>query len=915
MPLSWNDIRSRATAFSKEWENETNEDAEGKTFMDQFFKVFDIERRRFAKYEKRVEKLDGRDGYIDLLWPGMILIELKSRGKNLDKAHGQARDYFPGLKDAELPKYILVCDFQKFRLYDLIKDVEHEFELKDLQKKVALFAEVAGYKKLEVKEQDPINVDAVDMMGKLHDKLEAIGYKDHELEVYMVRILFCLFAEDSSVFDQGIFTEYILNKTKEDGSDLAAHLSQIFQVLNQPEDKRLKNIDDDLDQFPYVNGDLFSENLSIASFDAEMRDLLIDCCGLDWSKISPAIFGSMFQSIMGTEEQRKLGAHYTSEENILRAIKPLFLDELQSEFKSIKPSNKKALKEFHVKLSKLKFLDPACGCGNFLIIAYRELRLLELEVMKALFHNQYATGIESIMNINVDQFYGIEIEEWPAQIAKVALYLMDHQMNLLVSEAFGEYYRRLPLKKSPSIVIGNALELNWDAIISRHDLSYVLGNPPFIGSKKMDQKQREEVVGLMQNVKGSGTLDYVCGWYAKAGEYIQGTSIKVAFVSTNSIVQGEQVSTLWNYMINRFHIKIHFAHRTFKWNNEVKRGAKKAAVYCIIVGFAAFDTDKKYIYEYEDIRGKPHEVPANNVSPYLIDYKDLIIETRQNPICSVPKMSFGNMPLDGGHLIFTEEEKKDFLKTEPNALPYIRELIGAQEFLNGGHRYCLWLVGADPAKLRSLPEVMKRINAVKQFRLKSKAPSTQKFAANPGLFRDTNNPATFLIVPRVSSENRRYVPMGFFSNEKIAGDTCMTIPNGKKYHFGILNSEMHMAWLRTVCGRLKSDFRYSKDIVYNNYPWPLNPSDDQIKRIEACVDGILKSRKAHPNNSLADLYSDAMPPDLSKAHSELNKAVDACYKKTFATEMDRIKFLFELYEQYTGKLFNVAPVKKSRKKK
>jgi hypothetical protein len=920
MTLSWNEIKDRALKFSKEWADASNEEADAKPFLVEFFNVFGITSKRVSTFEHRVKKLDDKDGYIDLLWKGTILIEMKSRGKNLDKAFEQAKNYLYGLQEHELPKYILVSDFENFRLYDLednsVQGIANpkviDFKLGDLVNNVQHFGYLLGYQKKVYKEQDPANIKAAELMGKLHDRLEEIGYTGHPLEVYLVRILFCLFAEDTTIFNKQQFQEYIEQRTNVDGSDLAAKLQELFQVLNTPKEKRFKNLDEQLGDFPYVNGKLFEEILPIASFDAKMRQALLNCCYIDWSKISPAIFGSMFQSVMNPKERRNLGAHYTSETNILKLIKPLFLDELWNEFESIK-DNKNKLAEFHKKLSTLKFLDPACGCGNFLVITYRELRLLEFEVLKAL--NKSGQGfldVSQLLQINVDQFSGIEYEEFPARIAEVAMWLIDHQMNMLVSSEFGQYFVRLPLKKSANIVHADALETDWENVVSKNELSYIIGNPPFIGSKIMKQSQRDQIVKEFDNAAGGGTLDYVTGWYIKAAKFIQDTKIKVAFVSTNSIVQGEQTSILWGQMLNKYHIKIHFAHRTFKWSNEAKGNA---AVYCVIIGFANYDTVNKSIFEYEDIKGEAHEVKAKNINPYLVDAKDILITKRTNPLCNVPKMSFGNMPLDGGHLLLSEEEKNEFLLKEPKAEKFILPLISAYEFLNGGKRYCLWLVDAEPNELKQMPEVLKRAELVKIFRLESKAPSTQKFAATPTLFRDRNRPETFIVVPRVSSENRKLIPMGFFDKNSIVSDTCMSLPNGTIFHFGILMSTMHMAWVKSVCGRLESRYRYSKDIVYNNYPWPDNPNDKQVKAIEAAAQKVLDARQQFPNSSLADLYDPlTMPPALVKAHNELDKAVDLAYRpQPFTSEAGRMEFLFGLYEKYTADLFVKAKQKKPKK--
>ena len=911
MVLSWNEIKTRAINFSKEWENEFNEDAEAKSFMDAFFNVFGVPRRRVASFEVNVRKDEGKQGFIDLLWKGTLLIEFKSRGKDLDKAHNQANGYFPGLKDEELPQYILVSDFARFRLYDLEENTIIEFDLDELVKNVQHFGFILGYQKKVYKAQDPANIKAAELMGKLHDRLKEIGYDGHPLEVYLVRLLFCLFAEDTTIFNKQQLQEYIEQRSNNDGSDLAAKLQELFQVLNTPLEKRFKNIDEQLADFPYVNGKLFEESLPIACFDSKMRQALLECCYIDWSKISPAIFGSMFQSVMNPTERRNLGAHYTSETNILKLIKPLFLDDLWKEFESIK-SNKNKLPEFHKKLSSLKFLDPACGCGNFLVITYRELRLLEIEILRSI--NKTGQGfldVREIIWLDVDMMCGIEFEEFPARIAEVAMWLIDHQMNMQISNEFGQYFVRLPLKKAAKIINGDALETDWETIVSKNDLSFILGNPPFIGSKIMKQSQRDQIVKQFDNADGTGVLDYVTGWYIKAAKFIQGTKIKVAFVSTNSIVQGEQTSILWGQMLNRYKIKIHFAHRTFKWSNEAKGNA---AVYCVIIGFANYETSNKTIFEYEDIKGEAHELKVKNINPYLVDAKDLLINKRSNPICNVPKMSFGNMPLDGGHLLLSDAEKNDFVLKEPKAEKFIKPLISAYEFLNGEKRWCLWLVGAEPSDLKQLPEVLKRVDLVMKFRLDSVAPSTQKFATTPTLFRDKNRPETFIVVPRVSSENRPYIPFGFFDKNSIVSDTCMSIPNGNTFNFGVLMSKMHMAWVKSVCGRLKSDFRYSKDIVYNNYPWPENPTDKQLKAIETASRKVLAARLEFPESSLSDLYDPlTMPPELIKAHIELDKAVDLAYRpQPFISEANRMVFLFELYEKYTADLFTKPKVKKNR---
>lgn len=915
MPLSWNEIKARAIAFSKEWEHESSEDAEAKSFWGEFFDVFGIHRRRVATFETPVKKSDGKQGFIDLLWKGVILVEHKSRGKDLDKAVQQAKDYFPGLKEHELPKYILVSDFQRFRLYDLDTGAQNDFELRDFPNQVHLFGFIAGYEKRSYKEEDPVNIKAAELMGRLHDRLEEIGYTGHALELYLVRLLFALFADDTGIFEKGTFWQYLDLHTKPDGSDLAAHLSLIFDTLNTPREQRLKNLDENLSAFPYVNGKLFEETLRPAAFDSKMREMLLEACGLDWGRISPAIFGSMFQAVMNPKERRNLGAHYTSEKNIQKVIKPLFLDELYAEFEKAK-GNRNKLNELHRKISTLHFLDPACGCGNFLIISYRELRQLEILILRELYKGgQGVLDVREIIRVDVDQFAGIEVDEFAVRIAEVALWLMDHQMNMKVSEEFGQYFVRLPLTKSAKIVHGNALRVDWSEVVPKGQLSYILGNPPFVGHHFQTAEQKADMALIFHKVNGHGVLDYVSAWYYKAADLIQNTPIKVGFVSTNSVSQGEQAGLLWTPLLSEFKVKIHFAHRTFQWNNEARGNA---AVHCVIIGFANLDTTTKALFEYQNIRGEPHQITVKRINPYLVEGPNIVIQNRSVPLCNVPKMVWGNKPSDGGNLIFgNAAEKDDFLSKEPNAAKFVRPFLGGGDFINGRMRWCLWLKEAQPNELRGLKEVIKRVETVKEFRLASVASATRNKAMTPTLFAQIAQPdSNYLAVPEVSSERRKYIPIAFLNPEVIASNTIQIVPNATLNLFGILTSEMHMTWVRYVCGRLKSDFRYSNSIVYNNFPFPLNPTDAQKKKVEEAAQAVLDTRAKYPGSSLADLYDPVtMPPDLVKAHTALDKAVDLCYRpQAFTNELSRIEFLFGLYEQYAAPMFG-GEGKKSKKGK
>jgi len=912
MALSWNEIKDRALNFSKEWANTSNEEADAKPFLDAFFNVFGITRKKVGTFEHKVKKLSDSDGYIDLLWKGNILIEMKSRGKNLDKAFAQAIEYTHGLKQVELPKYILVSDFEHFRLYDTEEQKSIDFKLNELVNNVNHFGSLIGYQKKVYKEQDPANIRAAELMGRLHDTLEDIGYTGHPLEVYLVRILFLLFAEDTTIFDKQEFQNYIEQRTNEDGSDLAAKLQELFQVLNTPKENRFKNLDEQLAAFPYVNGKLFEEILPMASFDSKMRLALLECCYIDWSKISPAIFGSMFQSVMNPKERRNLGAHYTSETNILKLIKPLFLDELYKEFETIK-DNKNKLPEFHKKISTLKFLDPACGCGNFLVITYRELRLLELKILRQQYKTQMATGIQSIIWLDVDMMYGIEYEEFPARIAEVAMWLIDHQMNMQISNEFGEYFVRLPLKKSAKIFHGNALQIDWENIVRKNDLSYILGNPPFIGKKEQKPEQKADMELVFANLKGTGVLDYVTAWYLKAAKYIQGTKIKVAYVSTNSITQGEQVGILWTILFNYFNIKIHFGHRTFSWRNEAKGNA---AVHCVIVGFANYDSNNKSIFDYEDIKGEPHEIIVKNINPYLVEGKDITVENRKSPICKVPEIIYGSFALDDGNYTLSDEERNQIIMENSNSEKLIKPFIGGRELLHSEKRFCLWLQDAELKDLKGNSKIMERIEAVRKWRSNSDRPNTKKLSETPTLFAEIRQPkSNYLAFPTVSSVNRKYIPIAFLKPETIASNQLYVLPDANIYYFGILTSFIHMAWVKSVCGRLKSDYRYSASIVYNNFPFPQSPTEKQIHAIESAAQKVLDTRAGFPNISLADLYDPlTMPPSLTKAHNELDKAVDLAYRpQPFTSEAKRIEFLFELYEKYTSTLFTKEKPKKAKK--
>ena len=926
MPLSWNEIRQRAITFARNWSDASRERAESQTFWNDFFDIFGIRRRTVATFEEPVRNLAGDTEFIDLFWKGRLIAEHKSRGRDLAKAHTQAINYIQNLATEnprdDIPRYILVSDFARFALHDLEPDSpEHEtlaFDLKELPNNIRNFAFIAGYETRRLDPEDPANEDATRRLANLHDRLEDQGYTGHDLQRFMVRILFCLFADHTSIFQPHAFITFVQNRTRPDGSDLGVQLARFFQVLNSPSDHRQRNLDEDLAALPYVNGDLFAENLPFPEFNYAMRTALLSCCAFQWQKISPAVFGSLFQSIMQPRERRQIGAHYTSERDILKLIRSLFLDDLRAEFDSIR-HNKTKLLDLHKRLAALKFLDPACGCGNFLVISYRELRRLEMDILQARFGSDLAEGdIRAECRLNVSQFYGIEIEEWPVRIAEVGMWLMDHQMNSELFERFGQIKPTTPLQRSPHILQANALRTDWNTVLPANESSYVLGNPPFVGKQFMTPEQKQDMDAVFAGVNGAGVLDYVTAWYIRAAEYIWANRrIRAAFVSTNSITQGEQVGVLWTELFRKHGTKIHFVHRTFPWQSEA-RG--KAHVHVVVIGFGAEDTQGKRIYDYDKGPEDVHVAEARNISPYLIEGGDLTVVSRSKPLCDVPEIVFGSMPNDGGHLLLDDAERANLLAQEPDAVQWLRRFVGSQEFINGESRWCLWLVDVNPARLRGMPAVMRRIEAVRTHRKASSRPTTRQLASVPSLFGEIRQPATrYLLIPSVSSETRRYIPMGFLRPDVIASNLALMVPGATLYHFGVLSSAMHMAWVRQVCGRLKSDYRYSNKLVYNNYPWPQDVADKQKQRVEEAAQAVLDMRvecgdgragflpaARSPGKacSLADLYDPlATPAQLAKAHANLDRAVDLCYRShPFTSERQRVEFLFSLYEKLSAPL-------------
>ena len=917
MRLSWNEVRSNAADFARDWRDASYEKGETQSFYNDFFKVFGVQRRSVARYEEHVTKLNDSQGFIDLFWPGVLIVEQKSAGRDLDVAYEQAGDYFDAIPEHEKPRYILVSDFQHFELRDLDESQTDSFELKDLPAHVESFGFIMGVQRKTFRDQDPVNIAAAELIGKLHDALNTVGYRGQDLERFLVRTVFCLFADDTGIFDtRDVFSDLIEARTSEDGSDLGARLSELYQVLNTPENERISTRDEDLLRFPYINGELFDGPLSIPGFDASMRRLLLEACNFDWSDISPAIFGSLFQSVMDPDERRAQGAHYTTEQNILKVIEPLFMDDLRAEFEKLKARKDSRrvseLQRFQIKLGELRFFDPACGCGNFLIIAYRELRLLEMDVIRAI---RTATGdteqemldVEWASVVNVDQFYGIELGEFSARIAETAMWMMDHIMNNRLSLEFGQTYTRIPLSTSPHIVQGDALETDWAELLPPEACSFVFGNPPFVGAKFQTTEQREQVRRIASLGRSGGTLDYVTAWFIKAGEYVQTSNARIGFVSTNSITQGELVAQLWPILFERCKLEIAFAHRTFAWGSDA-RG--KAHVHVVIIGLdrrKAVRSEKR-LFSYPDINGDPEETRHAVLSPYLFDAgglsnPHLTVREESRPINGMGQLITGTQPLEDGRIVFSAEAKINFIKSEPASAQYFRPFPGAREFIRNEERWILHTADIPPQVLRDLPLVRERLQEVREFRAKSKRKTTKSLAQYPTAYGVTVIPETpFLIVPQVSSERREYVPIGWLDPPAIPSEKLRLLMNASLSDFALITSAMHMAWMRTVTGRMKSDYMYSVGVVYNTFPMPREDAD--LQSLNSLAQSVLDARNAHPNATLADLYDpDLMPRDLRKAHQALDRAVDRLYRtKRFASERERVEHLFVLYERMRSPL-------------
>ena len=929
MRLSWNEVRARAARFADEWKHAAYEKGETQSFYNEFFKIFGVQPRRVgAFFEHAVRKLDDRLGFIDLFWPGVLIVEQKSAGRDLTTARSQALDYIAALRPAEHPRHLLLSDFQTFELIDLEEGKETHFVLAELPSHIEKFGFILGVQRRTFRDQDPVNVEASELMGQLHDALKASGYGGHDLEVFLVRTVFCLFADDTGIFEpRDIFLDLLETRTREDGSDLGSCLMRLFQVLNTPVERRQAKLDEDLARFPYVNGDLFAARLTIPDFDAAMRTALIDACRFNWEAISPAIFGALFQSVMNSAERRAQGAHYTTEKNILKVIGPLFLDDLRAELgrlRARKTKRRAELRAFQKRLGEMKFFDPACGCGNFLIISYRELRELEIELIRELLRDrpdeaQRVLDTADLSRITVDQFYGIEIGEFPAHIAETAMWMMDHIMNNRLSLAFGQSYVRIPLEGSPHILNADALETDWTDLSPPEDCSYVFGNPPFGGAKFQSEEQRAQVRRIAALGKSGGTLDYVTAWFIKAGEYVQTGRARIGFVATNSITQGEQVAQLWPLLFDRARLEVAFAHRTFAWGSDA-RG--KAHVHVVIIGLDVRERGRvdKRLFSYPDVNGEPEETLHAALSPYLFDAggladPHLTVREESHPINGLPQLKTGVQMIDNGILTFTEEEKGQFLHEEPDAEQFFRRYIGGDEYINGFHRWILYLREAKPADLGNLPLVKQRISEVRQYRSSSRRESTRRLADYPTRVGvDERLDQDYMVIPNTSSERREYVPIGWLGPEVIANQKLRILPNATLADFALLTSAMHMAWMRAVTGRMKSDYMYSVGVVYNTFPTP--PGSADRSKLETLAQAVRDARAAHPDATLADLYDpDLMPPKLRRAHRTLDHAVDRLYRaKGFASERERVEHLFMLYEKMRAPLAAAMKAKPKRRR-
>ena len=916
---------SAALLFQANWTNRGYEKGESQQFwLDLLSNVFGIQDiGNFITFEGQVKL--SHTSFIDGYIPSTkVLIEQKGSHIDLSKPipqsdgslltpFQQAKRYAAELPYSQRPRWIVVCNFRSWYVYDMEQPngEPQVILLENFHKEYHRLTFLVQAGNTHLNRELEVSKEAGEIIGVIYDRLLA-QYLDptspetlHSLNMLCVRLVFCLYAEDAGIFGKKQqFGDYIKDTP---APQLRRALLNLFEVLDTPLGERDPYLEPELAAFPYVNGGLFTlQDKSIPQFTDELRDLLIGKASddFDWSEISPTIFGAIFESTLNPETRRSGGMHYTSIENIHKVIDPLFLNDLRADLDTILVINQEkkrnqALRDYQQRLASLRFLDPACGSGNFLTETFLSLRRLENECLKALLNDQSALDFfDDRIFVNIHQFYGIEINDFAATVAKTALWIAESQMVNETAKILARDIDFLPLKSYSNIIEGNALTLDWNEVCPASELSYIIGNPPFVGYSLQSKEQKEDLLSVFVDEKGkpyktAGKIDYVAGWYYKAAQMMQGTTIQAALVSTNSITQGEQVASIWKPLKDLFNLQINFAYQTFRWDSEA---SLKAHVHCVIVGFSCYNTNKpKNIYTSAE-----QTIAAENINGYLVNADDIFVESLNKSLCDIPEMITGNRPADGGHLIIEAADYEDFVSKEPQAKQYIKKLLGSIEFINNKERYCLWLKNVSPAELRRLPLVLERINKCRNDRLSSPDKGRQRLADTPHLFRETNNPDNFIVVPKVSSENRRYIPLGFLDESTIASDLLFIIPNATLYHFGILTSNVHMAWMRVVCGRLKSDYRYSKDIVYNNFPWPaITP--EQEAEISRTAQAILDARNLYPDCSLADLYDEVtMPVELRRAHQANDRAVMRAYGLPVTTsESDTVAHLFKLYEELT----------------
>lgn len=900
------DMATRAHQFVADWAGESRERAEKDTFWNAFFGVFGIDRRRVGGVFEYVAQRHstGNHGFMDLFWPGHIAVEHKSANRDLDAAMDQLADYLLTVDEIDMPVLAVVSDFNNFLVRNLETRTQIAFPLSELPQHLDMFAFLAGYSRRTTPvDEEAANLEATRLLANLHDRLAAYGYPAHDLRVLLVRLLYILFADDTQVWPKNLFEDYVQVKTSPDGSDLGSKLRDLFDVLN--EDDRMSNLDPTLAAFEYVNGGLFVEPIRTPTCDAQIRRDLLRACQFEWSRISPVIFGSLFQNVMTAGDRRKLGAHFTTERDILRTLGPLFLDELRDELvhaKAAASGRLQRLREFRAKLPTITVMDPACGCGNFLMVAFKHLRQLELDVQLAI-REAEGPGHGEVFDINLlrqvrlSQFHGIELEEFPAKIAETAMHLADHQANMEMAAAFGRYVPSLPLSNSANIVCANALRIDWNTVVAASACDYVVGNPPFIGISLRSAEQTSD----MELVWGDGyhgTLDYVTSWYQKAVDYIGQGTTRAAFVSTNSISQGEQVAPMWGPLLDAG-FTIDFAHRTFAWVSEAQGAAH---VHVVIIGFSRSRPRPRghrlRLFDYPSVKGEPEELAVTRINPYLVEGPDVLVASRSKPLSpDLPEVRYGNKPTDGGHFIITPEQYETFM-ADPVAAKYVHRYVGARELIHDTDRWCLWLADATPADLRN-PLLAERIAGIRAFREASKAASTREASRTSHLFRQISQPSSdYICIPRHVSGARNYFPAKKLPADVVASDATFIADDPTGLLFAVISSSWYIAWQNTVGGRIKSDLRFNKLLAWNTFPMPaLTPSHSAA--VIAAGQGVIEAREQLSGQSLADMYAaSTMDTRLLAAHDKLDRALDKVLapRRRIRTEVDRVSVLFDLYQ-------------------